>query len=63
MGEQSRRSKVEKELSVVGIVKKRKGGGCERGEASTKGIYLHSIFSCFIFYLLLMINDFNFVKI
>ena len=33
VGEQSRRSKVEKELSVVGIVKKREGGGCERGES------------------------------
>ena len=33
MGEQSRRSKVEKELSAVGIVMKREGGGCERGES------------------------------
>ena len=33
MEEQSRRSKVEKEVSHVGIVKKRGGGGCERGES------------------------------
>ena len=33
MGEQGRRSKVEKEVSMVGIVKKREGGGCERGES------------------------------